>query len=367
MGKTTWGSLRPFLLTAAVSLIIISGIYWSGILNPRDATPPIISIWYGPRQVFGASGVSQRWVNILGNASDNETKLSRLEYHLNDGPAQPLQMGPDQRRLLRPGDFNVEIDPDDLHEGDNRLEIDAVNRAGLHTQKIVTVSYLPQSQPVSLPYKINWTQVKDAQQVLQIVDGKWNWDASGIRPQEIGYDRMLTVGDAHWTDYTVTVPVLVHGIDPAGFHDKNSGKQASFAVDLRWVGHSDIPVQCPQPHCGWDPAGDFNKFFFKEDKADYLAMKVGEKETGYPTQPYTFHPGDIYTFKVSVETVPQGVRYRMKVWEASTEQEPDWIFDRVVSAEKDSAYVPEHGAFALVAHYMDVTIGDILVEPNQGH
>jgi hypothetical protein len=366
MGKFSRGSLRPFFLTVVISIFAVSATFIPGVFSMQDTTPPVISVWYGLHQTFGKPGLAQHWINILGNANDPQSKVSRLQYRLNGGSPLPLQMGPDKRRLLMPGDFNVEIDPANLRQGDNQLVIEALNSAGLPVSMIVTVTFQPSAEVLPLPYRIDWSRVKNAQQVLQIVDGKWAWDANGIRPLEIGYDRMLTVGDSRWTNYQVTVSVLVHRIDPTGFHDKYSGKQASMAVDLRWVGHSDIPVSCPQPHCGWDPVGNFNKFFFKQNDADYLGMKVHEKETGYPTKPYTFHPGDTYIFKVSVETISQGTQYRMKVWEKGTEKEPvDWTFDRIVPLS-ESSDVPAHGAFALVPHYLDVTIGNILVEPIPG-
>jgi hypothetical protein len=90
-------------------------------------------------------------------------------------------------------------------------------------------------------------------------------------------------------------------------------------------------------------------------------MKIDEKETRNPMVPYQFDSGDTYIFKVSVQTTPQGNLYRMKVWEKNKESElASWMFQRLAPA--DSAN-PDHGAFALVAHYTDVTFGNILVQP----
>ena len=101
---------------------------------PGSARALIIDIWYGEEQpagenlqVFGQPGVPQRWVNILGNVSGPE-EVASLTYSLNGGPELPLSVGPDQRRLDRTGDFNVEIDYADLLDGTpNQLIITAID------------------------------------------------------------------------------------------------------------------------------------------------------------------------------------------------------------------------------------------------
>jgi hypothetical protein len=348
--------------------LVINWLFSGGLANMvirgSDSTPPQIHVWYGDRQQFGQPALAQRWVNILGNADDPQSGVKLLRYTLNGSAPVTLRMGPDQRRLVQPGDFNIEIDPASLRAGDNQVTIEATNRKGLTTTAQVTLNYQPPQSILPLPYLIDWSKVKNAQDVLQIVDGNWRWDTSGIRTTQMGYDRFLVVGDSHWTDYQVTVPVTVHSIDPAGFHDKNSGEQASISIDLHWIGHSDDPVQCAEPHCGWNPVGDFNKFFFRENGKNYLGLKLSEKEKDYPTNFYKFDHGDTYIFKVNVQSTPQGDIYRMKVWEPKTQSEPaDWTFQREAPTVAGDTGNARHGAFALVAHYVDVTFGNILVEP----
>ncbi len=324
-----------------------------------DQTPPVIDVWYGLLQTFGQSGLAQRWVNVLGNVADPQSGIASLSYRLNGGPVTGLRIGPDDRRLARPGDFDVEIEPAALRSGKNSLTIAATNANHLTTTVAVTVLYQPNA--ISLPYTIDWSTVRNLQDVLQVVDGKWHLDRNGIRPLELGYDRMLAIGDTSWTNYVVTVPVTVHGFDPAAFHARQSGNHAGISVDLRWLGHSDDPVRCPPPHCGWNPVGDFNKYYFKEDEKDYLALKVKENEVGYPTIPIQFEIGHTYIFKQSVETTPQGNEYRMKVWEPAVSSEPaNWMFQRLAAPGN-----PANGAFSLVAHYSDVTFGNISVTPLQ--
>lgn len=341
--------------------MIFAGIASRVFAVDKDS-PPTIDVWYGPHQVFGRAGLAQRWVNILGNVADPDSQVANLSYRLNGGDPVTMRIGPDSRRLLNPGDFNVELDPAQLKAGDNRLVIEAVNSSGAKSTVSVTVTYEKRAGPLPLPYTIDWSKVGSAQEVLQIVDGKWRWDAQGIRPLELGYDRMLAIGDSRWTNYQATVPVTVHGVDPNAFQAKESGDHAGISVDMRWIGHSDDPRACPPPHCGWNPVGAFNKFFFMPDGNNFLGLKLQEKEEGFPTIPYRFVVGHTYVFKAAVRTTPQGNRYQFKVWDQATEKEPAaWMFDRVTTPGMTSTE-PDHGAFSLVAHHTDVTWGNVVVE-----
>jgi hypothetical protein len=227
----------------------------------------------------------------------------------------------------------------------------------------VKVKIIFNRHDLSLPYRIDWSKVRSAQDVLQIVDGKWRWDASGIRPVELGYDRILSVGDVRWTDYQVTVQLTVHGFDPAAFEHKNGGRHAAIAVDLRWVGHSNHPVQCTQPPCGWIPVGNTNRYYFMPDGQHFLALKIRSNGEDSPSQPYVLETGHAYTFKASVQTTPDGNLYQFKVWEHTVEPEPDgWMFENIGIPGPPPDGNPDHGAIVLAAHHSDVTFGSILIE-----
>lgn len=360
MGERLQRKFRPVVLAFLLTALVVMADLYTPVYALFDRTPPRISIWYGSRQTFGKPGLAQRWVNVLGNASDPESGIHRLTYRLNGGQAVELSVGPDERRLNAPGDFNVDLDPAALRSGENTLRIEAVNDRGLITTSTVTVVYAPGQ--AALPYEINWARVGNAQDVLQIVDGKWRWDASGIRPVEPGYDRMLAVGDASWTNYQVTVPVTINGFDTGAFDQQSGGEHAGVSIDLRWIGHSNDPPRCRQPLCGWNPVGNFNKYFFMPDGQRYVGLKVKEKEAGFPTLRYEMPAGHTFLFKASVQTTPQGNRYRLKVWERGVEPEPEgWLLESTAPPGN-----PSHGAFALVAHHSDVTFGDIRVEPLPG-
>jgi len=92
-----------------------------------EASDPggLFDIWYGDYQTFGALGIPQPWVNILGNLREPDTVAS-LTYSLNGSPSVPLSIGPAQNiRLSHAGDFNAEIAYDDLNPGINEVVLTA--------------------------------------------------------------------------------------------------------------------------------------------------------------------------------------------------------------------------------------------------
>src|SRR5690606_35882045 len=72
---------------------------------------PAIDVWHGDNQSFGGIGTPQRWVNVLGRASDLDG-IDVLLYSLNGGPERILRAGPNPDRLGGPGDFNIELEAD---------------------------------------------------------------------------------------------------------------------------------------------------------------------------------------------------------------------------------------------------------------
>ncbi len=178
---------------------------------------PVIDVWYGNEQQFGNLGIPQQWVNILGNISAPDG-ISQMSYSLNNGPDSNLSIGPDTRRLLSPGDFNIEIDRDDLIEGRNRIDISAADMNGKKAGETVFVDYTV-GKEWAYPWNIDWSQVTNAQNVVYIVDGNWTWDEKGIRPQVVGYDRTFAVGDVSWRYIGVFVFVFFFQAED-GIRDK---------------------------------------------------------------------------------------------------------------------------------------------------
>ncbi len=315
---------------------------------------PTLTFFYGLNQTFGQPGTPQGWVNVLGNAADADGVAS-LTYRLNGGSAVGLSLGPDNRRLAQAGDFNIDLATASLLNGSNQVVVTAQDTLSNQTVQTVTVQYTAGANwPTT--YTLDWDNVTNLQTALQVVDGEWSHSAAGIRPQVLDYDRTLALGGlSTWTDYEATVLITVHAIDTGGFNPISTGPGVGLVA--RWRGHSDDPVVCAQPKCGWAPLGasgwydwsaNYGTFFINDDKSTLARDVSGRKlELGVP-----------YYWKLRVETLSGGrAVYRFKVWEAGQPEPAAWLLQGLDQTEVAS------GGLALVAHHVDATFGDLTVTP----
>ena len=225
---------------------------------------PLVDVWYGDTQEFGLLGRHQEWVNILGRVTDLDG-MGTLTYTLNGGSSMPLTLGPDDRRLVDDGDFNVEIDYDDLVPGANQIQITATDLIGNVTVKDVTVNYT-NGNVWPLPYSVDWSVVTDVQDPGKAVDGEWAVGGGELTTTQLGYDRLYGAGDLTWDDYEVTVPITVNAIDSVGFTLPISGNGAHLGIILRWPGHS--ARGNAQPRYYWLPNGGVGGYTWYADGVD---------------------------------------------------------------------------------------------------
>ncbi len=318
---------------------------------------PVLNIWYGSHQVFGRSGVPQRWINILGNVSDPDG-IENLKFSLNGGKENSLTIGPDRRRLIAPGDFNIEIDKDELKSGLNEVFIKATDKIRNQAVFTVLIEYRENYRP--LPYRIEWSHVANIQEAIQILDGLWIADGNGIRthPQHVGYDRAIAIGDMNWEDYEVTVPFVIHAVDTSAYESSIS-IGPSFGINLHWLGHTDSPVTCSQPHCGWEPIGGSNWYKFRRNRDNGLRIITSPPSTSTEIIDLLLDTERTYWFKVRVETIRTGNLYRLKLWQDVSEAEPKgWMLRKLAGNPN-----PAQGSFLLVAHHVDMTFGNVTVLP----
>ncbi len=322
--------------------------------NTFDATftandHPVIDIWYGPRQVFGRPGISQRWANILGNVSDHDS-IASLTYSLNGGPAWPLSIGPGNPRLVAMGDFNVEIACADLLQGQNQVVLTATDKLGNTTVETVTVEFVSGTAWPE-PYSIDWSSATNIQEVAQIVDGKWILEANSVRPAVPGYDRLIAVGDINWRDYEVTVPVTIHSFNQRG--------GSIVGLVMRWDGHYDWGGD--KPVLGWYPMGAI--LAYEPHEASNLNGNlriIGDQSTDMAKNPSRrLELGVPYIFKARVETTAGlGGLYKFKVWQDATPESAEWE----LTAQDGSPDLPK-GSFLLIAHNTDASFGNVTVVP----
>jgi len=315
---------------------------------------PVIDVWYGPNQTFGQTGNAQQWVNILGRVSDPDG-IATLRYSLNGGPPVALSIGPDKRRLYGPGDFNVEIDRQNLLNGNNTVTISATDTLGNQSAQNVSVQYTA-GVTAPLPYNINWGAVSSIQQAAQVVDGLWTLGNGSVRTVEVGYDRLIDIGDVAWKDYEVTVPITIHSFNPGGFQQPSNGQ--GIGVLLRWKGH--YAWDSSQPRYGYNPKGAIGWYSWSSTRGYRLSILgnsdvlIAEDTSG---RKLSF---DVrYIFKMRVASRPnQTSMYYLKVWQDGTPEPATWD----LSAPNFPGELTT-GSLLLVAHQTDASFGNVSVVP----
>ncbi|RIK40531.1 MAG: hypothetical protein DCC55_14775 [Chloroflexi bacterium] len=320
------------------------------------ASTPVIDIWYGQNQSFGQLGNPQRWINILGNVQDS-AGIASLVYSLNGGPPQSLSLGPDTRRLAEPGDFAVELDTQSLPGGVHQVVLTATNVLGNHSVQVVQLNYQP-GNTWALPYTADWGTATNIQQIAQVVDGQWAIQDNMLRPLVFAYDRLVAIGDNTWTDYEVTVPVIIHSIDANGFRSPSNGP--GVGILARWTGHYQETNE--QPRMGWRNLGALAWFRWSRSNNE---ISVGQQMVGFANSALATRTdlapqfGVLYTFKLRVESNPgAGATYRFKHWPANGDEPAEWDM-----TAQGRANEPPTGSVMLVAHHVDASFGAVTVTP----
>ncbi len=305
-----------------------------------------IDVWYGSEQHFGTPGATQKWANILGSISVAD--VVGLSYTLNDGPSRALVIGSDGRRLDRPGDFNIELDYAELDPGpdDDVVVISAQRADGSVLTEQVTIAYEAGNR-WSPNHAIDWSTVTNLQDVVQVVDGLWEFDGVGVTPARPGYDRLLTMGDAGWDNYEVNLSVTMNDLQSAS--PRHGGL---FAFGFMWNGHTDSPVPGYDPHAGWENSAGI--YFWGEDE---VSIDRYEGWGGARQNLYSFSEGETYNFKARIEQYDIYDRlYKVKIWTQDEAEPTDWLIESV-----DRLSAPATGSFVLNSHFESVTFHDIAV------
>ncbi len=323
---------------------------------------PTISVWHGLNQSFGQRGNPQTAINILGNVTD-PNGIQSLNYTLNGGSPINLSRGPDTRRLRRTGDFNIDIYTSALNSGSNSVLITATNDSSQISTQTVTVNYTA-GQIWPTTYSIDWATAGTIQNVAQVTDGHWTLDSGTIRlanAADLGYDRLVAIGDKTWTDYEATVPITVINIDSSGFNYPSNG--AGVGLIFRWSGHTDTPFTgIFQPKTGYLPLGAMG--WYSWDGSGSRFSLVGNNLT--PLAPdnnsLTLSFGVTYYFKMRVVTLAGGgSAYKLRVWQANQPEPMTWLVEGVQSLVND----PPNGSILLGAHHANAKFGNVVITPTQ--
>jgi len=331
---------------------------------------PLIDIWYGEFnasselvQRFGHLGNPQNWVNVLGNVRDLDGSVVSLTYELNGGMANSISMGLNRFpwRLSTDGDFNAEIATADLSPGKNEVVLRATDDEGKMTSYLVHVNFTPGVVWPST-YSIDWSTTAEIMDVAQVVDGKWRIEDDPaymgekvVRTDELGYDRILNMGDILHENYEVNFQMVAHALDPDGF----TAASNSFAIGciLRWEGHTAADAQ--QPRAGINPLGAVfaYRWFPGSERWDHYGTNFTPNisTTANPVQ-----LGTTYLVKAQVETMLDDSRvYRMRIWERGQTEPVSWLYD--------VTHLPgtglDTGSFLLFSNHVDASFGNLSVTP----
>jgi hypothetical protein len=318
-------SIRGWETAAHAQQRVLGAVRSTG--KKLSATTPI-ALWYGPVQHFGQLGKPQRWVNVLGNLANPE-QIEAATFSINSGEQRPLALGGDLHRLAQAGDFNAELSWDEVEPGENTLTITVVSAAGNTTTASV-----------------------------QIVDGLWHLEETGVRTAEPYYDRVLSMGDETWTNYQTTMRLTIHGFTPST-PGPPTYNVTHFGVAMRWRGHHTDGLQ---PSRKWFPLGAQGEFLLKDNLEDcqwrILFDGAKDKPHKYADGRNTLVIGKPICIKTQVATLPDGCsRYRFKQW---TDGQPEPTAWDVEGFEADD-YLS--GALCIVPHNSDVTIHQVCIEP----
>jgi hypothetical protein len=317
-------------------------------LNSGGSGGPDIEVWYGPYQVFGKAGIPQRFINVLGNVRDSNGVAS-LTYSLAGAPELPLDIGRNGTRLERRGDFNVEIAYDDLPPGVSEITIRSVDGLGNVSVVTVEVEYVD-NVVTPATYNIDWSSVTEVSDVAQIVDGKWSLGSDGLRTVEIGYDRLVAIGDLQWTNYEATVEITLNA--PL---DVNTTYPPIVGLAMRWTGHYDWGGE--QPRRGWHPLGALLAYSQTPSFSGYKGWgSTGGSFLGAATPVLTL--GVPYLFKMRGEALPNDdIQYSMKMWPLGQPEPSAWGITYITGQP------PLSGSFLVVAHEADITLGNVAIVP----
>ncbi|MBT5829866.1 MAG: hypothetical protein HOH77_06695 [Candidatus Latescibacteria bacterium] len=327
-----------------------------------------IHVWHGARQRVGHLGHAQDDFNVMGEVSDDVVALS---YVLGSGLSVPLSIGRspngcgDTRRLARSGHFNADIPIACFDLGDNEVVLTAKDMHGEEVSETVMISR--ETGSCSFPVSIDWSLVGDPQDVGQSVDGHWGLDGGGIRTLHTGYDRVFLIGETAWQDYEVMVPVTINQVDvETGPVSGGNG----LGILFRFCGHViGGPSKFPpgQPKWGYQPFGAIAwlRWMDRAKKPPQKQFYTGGHNRMIDHGTYPIIEGNTYWMKARCETLPNGAngegvtKYNFKIWTSDGPEPHNWDWEEI----QTSQHALRNGGVVLLAHHVDATFGNVVIEP----
>ena len=336
------------LLIFSIVLLISS----EACADPASTAPPQVNLWYGNYQTFGANGVPQQWVNILGNVT-SPVGIAILTYSLNGAPKVNLSWGPKIPRLIEAGDFNADIDYALLWLGSNKVIITATDYLNQSTQQTVLINNLGHHLASEVgDFTVDFRQVTNAtiQNWIQIVEGVWDIGIDGrIRNTQMGYDRAFLIGDTNISgSYDVTTEFVLHG----------RGEGWGFGAASGWLGHTLDNYGYPdpsQPYIGhpfpaWGVIGTdstgTDSYRIYENFVPLYETELSDNNTARAVAletPYMYH------YRVTANSDRRTNRNSLNIWPKGTTEPTQWM----VEADTPT----QAGSILFDAHNVNISIG----------
>jgi len=344
--KTRCGisSFAFFLYTGLV--VLLSGV--SACSNNGSIK---IQLWYGDEQYFGFPGNTQKYINILGNVS-SVNAIESAEFTINDGFPVHFLTGTDLHRLAGDGDFNIEFERNLLVNGKNKVLISVRDSLGNKTSAKIQLHYSDTGK-WPLPYSIKWDTVKNIQDVVQVLDGKWELTSDGVRILEPYYDRTLAFGDESWTDYEVKAEVMFHSYTKP-YSGPPNYDVTHAAIASRWPG---FDVDNFSPYRKWYPLGATCEFrlFDNTDSCSFRILGGGKISNMKPQKTHKVRMGETYYMKTGCQSLgADSALFSARLWHSSDEEPTEWDIQLIKYPE-----VIKSGCALVIAHHTEVTFGAI--------
>jgi hypothetical protein len=325
--------------------------------SPASTAPPQVNLWYGNYQTFGANGVPQQWVNILGNVA-SPVGIAMLTYSLNGAPDANLNWDPTNPRLVEAGDFNADIDYALLWPGLNNVVITATDYLNQSTQQTVSINNAAVQLASDVGnFVVDFRQVTNAtlQNWVQIVDGVWDIGIDGrIRTTQTGYDRAFLIGDTNISgSYDVRTEFVLHSYD--------SYWGWAFGAASGWLGHTLDNYGYPdpsQPYIGhpfpaWGVIGtDSTGIDSYRIYTNFVPLYETELSDNNTAPAVALETPYMYHYRVKANSDGLTSHNSLNVWPKGTTEPSQWM----VEADTPT----QAGSILFDAHNVDVSIGPII-------
>jgi hypothetical protein len=334
-----------------------------------------LSVWSGLVMYYGAQGIGQNWLNIVGRAPFGTTSMSytlRSNSALCSFQRTPqscgLRLGPDGNRLVETGDFNLELSVDDLFECST---YDAV----FYVDLVILGAY-PQTETVEIVFAASvlldpnfvasWS-TDSISDYGQIVDGNWEIDSSKqvLRNLQVGYDRLMTVGDRDWTTNYEVLTSFILSPDPSissriGFAmgwRGHKGKQSGVCDSL-----SKLQTTWPVEAIIWVRGGESLEIWTNPP-----AQSSAQNRTSLDSisgMGDSLRAGETYFIRSSIQPVldindVKNNFVQTKIWKMG-QSEPNWLLAATFPLNEDNQ---GRGSVLLLAHRTKVEFGPVEITP----